>query len=91
MFNEKSFNEKFLLTRKYYDFARAINCTRKLTCVCACACTCDRTRLREQYASSEYHKAFSMDSINQITAILNATMEFILSTKRSDEPLFKSF
>ena len=31
MFNGKSFNEKFLLTRKYYDFARAINCTHKLT------------------------------------------------------------
>ena len=49
MFNGKSFNEKFLLTRKYYDFARAINCTHKFTCVCACACACDRTRLREQY------------------------------------------
>ena len=24
------FNEKFVLTRKYYDFARVINCTRKL-------------------------------------------------------------
>ena len=48
MFNGKSFNEKFVLMRKYYDFARAINCTRKLTCVCACAC--DRKRLREQYA-----------------------------------------
>ena len=35
--------------REYYDFARAINCTRKLTCVCAYACACDRTRLREQY------------------------------------------
>ena len=33
---------------KYYDFARAINCTRKLTCVCPCACACDHTRLREQ-------------------------------------------
>ena len=51
MFNGKSFNEKFLLTRKYYDFARAINCTRKLTCVYACACAGDRTRLREQYES----------------------------------------
>ena len=49
MFNGKSFNEKFLLTKKYCDFARAINCTRKLTCVSACACVCDRTRLREQY------------------------------------------
>ena len=49
MFNGKSVNEKFLLTRKYYDFARVINCTRKLTCVCACACTCNCTRLREQY------------------------------------------
>ena len=48
MFSGKSFNEKFLLTRKYYDFARAINCTRKLTCVCANACACDRTHLREQ-------------------------------------------
>ena len=48
MFNGKSFTEKFLLTRKY-DFACAINCTRKLTCVCACACTCNCTRLREQY------------------------------------------
>ena len=36
MFNGKSFNEKFLFTRKYYDFAHAINCTHKLTCVCAC-------------------------------------------------------
>ena len=52
MFNGKSFNEKFLLTRKYYDFARAINCTRKLTCVCACACACDPTGLREQYDSA---------------------------------------
>ena len=42
--------EKFLFTRKYYDFARAINCTRKLTCVCACTCMCDCTHLREQYA-----------------------------------------
>ena len=33
MFNGKSFNEKFLLPRKYHDFARAINCTRKLACV----------------------------------------------------------
>ena len=33
MFNGKPFNEKFLFTRKYYDFARAISCTRKLTCV----------------------------------------------------------
>ena len=49
MFNGKSFNEKFLLTRKYYDFAHAINCTCKLTCVCVCASTCDHTRLREQY------------------------------------------
>ena len=48
-FNGKAFNEKFLLTRKYYDFARAINCTCKLTCVCACTCVCDRTHLREQY------------------------------------------
>ena len=53
MFNGKSFNEKFLHTRKYYDFVRAINCTRKLTYVCAYACACDRTRLREQYAISE--------------------------------------
>ena len=50
MFNGKSFNEKFLLARKYYDFAHAINCTHKLTCVCACTCTCNCTRLREQYA-----------------------------------------
>ena len=50
MFNGKSFNEKFLLMRKYYDFACAINCTRKLTCVCACTCTCDYMCLREQYA-----------------------------------------
>ena len=49
MFNGKSFNEKFLLTRKYYNFARVINCTRKLTCVCACACACNHTHLREQY------------------------------------------
>ena len=54
MFNGKSFNEKFLLTRKYHDFARAINCTRKLTCVCAYACACDRTRLREQYVKRDY-------------------------------------
>ena len=51
MFNGKSFNEKFLVTRKY-DFARAINCTRKLTCVCACAC--DRTRLREQDENTKF-------------------------------------
>ena len=37
MFNGKSFNEKFLLTRKYYDFTCAINCTCKLACVPACA------------------------------------------------------
>ena len=49
MFNGKSFNEKFLLTRKYYDFERAINCTCKLTCMRACACACDHTHLREQY------------------------------------------
>ena len=32
----------------YYDFACAINCTRRLTCVCACACACDFTSLRQQ-------------------------------------------
>ena len=31
-----------------YDFACAINCTAKLTCVCACACTCDCMCLVEQ-------------------------------------------
>ena len=51
MFNGKFFNEKFLFTRKYYDFACAINCTHKLTYVCACVCTCNRTCLKEQYAS----------------------------------------
>ena len=54
MFNGKSFNEKFLLTRKYYDFTCVINCTRKLTCVCACACACNRTHLREQYDSGQF-------------------------------------
>ena len=54
MFNGKSFNEKFLVTRKYYDFARAINCTRKLTCVCACAWACDPTRLRERYVTTPF-------------------------------------
>ena len=49
MFNGKFFNEKFLLTRKYYDSAHAINCTRKLTCMGACTGTCNRTLLREQY------------------------------------------
>ena len=49
MFNGKSINEKFLPTRKYYDFACAINCTCKLICVCACACMCDRMRLGGQY------------------------------------------
>ena len=49
MFNGKSFNEKFLLTRKYYDFTRVINCTCKLTCMCACMCMCDHMCLREQY------------------------------------------
>ena len=49
MFNGKSFNEKFLLTRKYYDFACAINCTRELTYVCAYARACDCMDLREQY------------------------------------------
>ena len=60
MFNGKSFNEKFLLTRKYYDFARAINCTHKLTCVCAYACMCDCTSLREQYANQSqiFHPTF---------------------------------
>ena len=52
MFNGKSFNEKFLLMRKYYDFAHAVNCTHKLTYMCACMCTGDRTRLREQYESA---------------------------------------
>ena len=56
MFNGKSFDEKFLLTRKYYDFAHAINCTRKLTCMCACAC--DRMHLREQYVSSNHIAGF---------------------------------
>ena len=50
MFNAKSFNEKFLLMRKYYDFACVINCTRKLSCMCACMCASNYTRLREQYA-----------------------------------------
>ena len=40
---------KNLSLRENNDFARAINCTRKLTCVSACACVCDCTRLREQY------------------------------------------
>ena len=52
MFNRKPFNEKYLFTRKYCNFACVINCTRKLTRMCACACACDRTRLREQYAFS---------------------------------------
>ena len=52
MFNGKSFNEKFLLTRKQYDFACAINCTRKLTCMCACACACNCMRLKEQYENT---------------------------------------
>ena len=33
MFNGKSFNEKFLLTRKYYDFACVINYVNLLACV----------------------------------------------------------
>ena len=37
MFNGKSFSEKFLLTRKYYDFARAIAHVNLLACVPACA------------------------------------------------------
>ena len=44
------FNEKFLTGDIYYDIARAINYTSKLTCVCACACTCDSAHLRKQYA-----------------------------------------
>ena len=36
-------NEKW----KYYDFARAINCIRKLTCVCVCVKPCAIER-REQ-------------------------------------------
>ena len=31
------------------NFARAINCTRKFTCVCACTYACDCTRLKEPY------------------------------------------
>ena len=54
MFNGKSFNEKFLLTRKFYDFACAINCIRKLTCACACVCASDRMCLKEQHATV-YH------------------------------------
>ena len=53
MFNGKSFNEKFLLMRKYYDFTHAINCTRKLTCMCACTCAYDHTHLREQYENDK--------------------------------------
>ena len=53
MFNGKSFNEKFVFARKHYDFAHAINCTHKLTCVCACVCACDCTHLREQYDTGE--------------------------------------
>ena len=55
MFNGKPFNEKFLLTRKHYDFAHAINCAHKLTCVCAYACACNRTHLREQHDISLCH------------------------------------
>ena len=51
MFDGRSFHEKFPLMRKYYDFAHAINCTHRLTCMCAYAWACDRTHLREQYAS----------------------------------------
>ena len=56
VFNGKSFSEKFLLTKKYYDLACAIKCTRKLSCVCACACACDGTRFREQYAMKFFMK-----------------------------------
>ena len=47
-----------------YDFAHAIKCTRKLTCVCACACKCDCMHLREQHAwpshfSSTFPSQFS--------------------------------
>ena len=47
--------EKYIILTKqkskYYDFARAVNCTRKLSCLCAYACTCDCTRVRKQYAT----------------------------------------
>ena len=61
MFNEKilqwkiSSYEKYIIIKqkwRYYDFAHAINCTHKVTCVCAHAITCDRTCLREQYANT---------------------------------------
>ena len=61
MFNGKSFNKKFLLTRKYYDFAQAINCTHKLTCACDCACACDCTHLREQYATVSHRVRISRE------------------------------
>ena len=34
MFNGKSFNEKLLFMRKYYDFMCAINCTQTYLRVC---------------------------------------------------------
>ena len=60
MFNGKSFSEKFLLTRKYYDFVHAINCTCKLTCMCACTCACNRMRLMEQHGGlfSDFQHGF---------------------------------
>ena len=54
MFNGKSFNEKFLLTRKYYDFTHAINCTHELTCMCVYTRACGRMPLREQYVEVQF-------------------------------------
>ena len=63
MFNGKCFHEKFLPTRKYYDFTWSINCTCKLTCMCACTCACDRMCLREQYELEEKKAAILSNSV----------------------------
>ena len=80
MFNGKSFNEKFLLTRKYYDFVRAINCTSKLTCVCACTCACDHTRLREQYEESQQNTEAAFENLEQ-----EHSREYIQTNFESDK------
>ena len=50
MFNEKFFNEKFLLM---------VNINNNKTCICACTCMCHRSRLRESVAT----RTNSLDTI----------------------------
>ena len=78
---------------KYYDFARAINCIAKLTCVCACAYACDRMCLMEQCVTQscpfnikcKKPKLIQKTSGNVFSKVVSATflLVYFLSLKES--------